>query len=221
MTKKEQKQMEAVQRQKLQLRRNFLDALRNYHEDISAITRVNGINGVHNAPDLKEQNLKRYPVLSENGYMVRFPVSHNDINSYEHFIWAMETTDKEYRFGDRKKFERPLKDDELWVQNDIFSDIELCNFIRFMKKFGYNKMVFTDRSCSATETLTTMVEMGAKFIDVNRYIEYSYRVGIVIDITSVDLAGWICFHKIPELKEDEIGNRKMIEVFTKLYELFK
>jgi len=213
--------MEAVQRQKLQLRREFLDALQNHYDDIDAIYRVNAINKVSDDPDMVEKNLERYPVLTENGYLAHFPKDADDINYYIHFIYAMQETDKEYRLGNGKKFERSLRDNELWVKDIIWSDVELCNYVRFMRKFGYDRMVLTSTACSATKWLTDLVEMGAKIIDVNRYIEYSYDNGLVIDITSIDLAGWICFHKMPRLKKNETRNEKLIKVFTEMFELVK
>lgn len=198
MTKKELEQIKTVQKQKRNLRRMFLDALSSFTLDVNSIERVNRMNGVETTDEMREDALKRYPVLTENGYFIK-PIKDDKALEYtsHKIIYAMRATENSYRGYGRTdgKFEHGLDDDDIVIDDIDDSKMATINLISFMHRFGYKRIVFTDRSTRCLNTLSNLAEFRAKMVGANRNIEYGYHAGIIIDIEDVDLGlciEWMC-----------------------------
>lgn len=212
MTKKELKQMETEQKQKRNLRHLFLNALSNFDLDVNAIQRVNNMNGIETTEQMREDILKKYPILTENGYLLHTPRDDKDIDFSNHrVIFAIRQTENTYRgyLKTNGVFEHGLDEDDIVVE-DIRNKLEIINLISFMHRFGYKRIVYVDRSTNCLSTLSSFVQFRAEIIGVNRYIQYGYDGGLIIDIGKVDLGlciEWMCSEEKKALikKNSELG----------------
>lgn len=188
MTKKELKQIEEAKRQKFIARQHFVDSLKNYYGDLEAIRRVNRINGEDPNKIDYEKVIGRYPALTENGFKQKF--SDDDViesKLYKIFSCIRRSQDKyelPTRGGDYDRLEKNLKEHDLWLDDAIHSDDEVLVLFCYMRKFGYDNLVFTDTSTAAMDALASMVEIGGVITGVNRK---GGRGGFVINIESIVL----------------------------------
>ena len=191
MTKKqEQKALEEAQKNRQYARRRFLEDLKNYELDVDAIKRVNRINGVESPANLSEDLLKRYPTLEEFS-------NHFDWR----FTYTMRRTENTYRWRTDEMFQSKLGDNDLVVE-DIRDKMDIINLVSVMHRFGYTRILYIDRSTRALETISHLVQFGAKVVGTNEYIQYGYEGGLLIDVTEVDIG--MCLVMMCEEEKDKL-----------------
>lgn len=193
MTKKEQKQIEAAKANDLYAKRTarkqFINEMIEFQNDVDAIRRVKRINGSDMTTKDIEDAMNRYPMLKENGYYFGRIDDDNDIeHSTMDVFYSMRKSKSmsqcSYNVPSYDHLQFGLDENDLLVENLHGDKMETLNYLYFMKKFGYDRMVFVDNSTSSLESLTIIIEMGGKIVGTN---PKASRGGLIIDIENMDV----------------------------------
>lgn len=171
MTKKEMKRLEEIRLQKKEERREFLNALNSYWLDVEALERVARIKKEEFTKEDRQLALERYQVLGENGL--------TDTSEDKPYVWEVAKVMSKSKdgWGNYSVLE---------VDDYIHNIKELLAYIYFIKKFGYEEVLFADRGSEAMKSITMFVNAGAKV--VGTYVpedEFKNMVGLKFDVSEL------------------------------------
>jgi len=188
MTKKELKQMEEAKRMeqdaKRQLRRNFLNELHNWYDDIEATTRYYKINNMEDkfvskyrqvlTKEEKKSLFDRYGVLKEI-------INYNGEREWD-AVYTINNTDRVYHDDrDRTIFQKDLTEDTLLIDDTIWDQEQFDRTIELAKKFGYTEVVYISGSTSAMENVVRFIKAGYKIVGTNAKMYRQFSGELVVD----------------------------------------
>lgn len=192
MKKKELKELEAKKQALVDERYLFLGAVMNYQEDCKAVERVNKINGVKTEEGTYEKLLNRYDILKEMGMKTKYEEDDVMNRFWELVRYMIRSNKADKNFGDLVS---SVGRDDLVIDSVIWNKEQLFMYVSFMKRFGYERIIYINGSTNALEVLTWLVSMGAKVTGVAEQKDYREKVeemGLIVDITNVDIYGALC-----------------------------
>lgn len=193
MTKKEQKQIEIAKANELYAKRTarkqFINEMIEFQKDVDAISRVKRMDGSNMTTKDFEDVMNRYPMLKENGYYFGRNDDDNDIERFTMDVfYSMRKSNSmsqcSYNVPSYDRLQHSLDENDLLVENLHGDKMETLNYLYFMEKYGYDRMVFVDNSSSSLESLTIIIEMGGKVVGTN---PRASRGGLIINIDGIDI----------------------------------
>lgn len=166
MTKKEKELLLKEKQEKASLRRNMIDSLESYWKDVAATLRVAKINnetdkltyGNDLTKEEKDRLFNRYELLTDlndNQIKILRTLVHNDRDRYE-----------------SRKAKETLPSDAVWIDDIIWNEQELDDYLELFKRIGIEKIYYTNASTGALEVITWLTNRDIKIIGVTKISEY-------------------------------------------------
>ena len=208
LTKKQIKEMENKQEELRKSRSELVESLKGYWRDVDATKRYYQINNMKDKlnyyNDLADENERR-SLLHRYKCLKDFKVEY-DRDSDESHTWTIirnivKSYDGYFGYDDiiwnDSKFEKPLLQDDLYFEDILWGEKDVNLLLKYMKKYGYNRIQYFCSSTGVAEDLYYFTNKGLKIVDTNAILrkpwsddkEYElYKTGLIIEF-NYDILG--------------------------------
>lgn len=176
---KKSKKIEEAKKEQRRLRREMLEALKNYWKDVAAMERVAKLTDnkqiLFNGDLIAEEKNKLY-----NNYSILQGLTISQISILRTLIHNDEERD-EYSIGSKYgRMNELLPDEAIWLDDSFDSEEDLLEQIELLKRIGITKIYYTNKSTLALSNMIWLYRAGTKIIgttNINKHNE-----GIVIEL---------------------------------------
>ncbi|MGM9543514.1 MAG: hypothetical protein ACI3T9_00875 [Romboutsia timonensis] len=174
LTKKELEAIQELEQERKRLRREMMEALENYWQDVAAMERVAKLNGKSGIQkETKDKLFSNYEVIKD--------LTKNQINILRELIFN-ERDRKEYYKG-YGRMKEILPQDAIWLSDSITFNITtegLLEQFKLLKRIGIKKIYYTNTSTTALDDMVWLFKIGAKIIGITNISDSNE--GLIIEL---------------------------------------
>lgn len=174
LTKKELKEMEELQKERIRLKRRMVDELENYYKDVAAMERIAKLNGKQGiTEETKDKLFSNYETIKD--------LTKEQIDIIMTLIY--NERDKEEYYKGYGKMKELLPQDGIWLNDSITFNITsegLLDQLELLRRIGIRKIYYTNSSTTGLDDMVWLYNIGGRIIGITKIDQYN--TGLIIEI---------------------------------------